>query len=72
MELINTKLGKFYLQNNSIRIDEDGVLEVRVSPRRKAKWCAVYPPSTRKTVICPPAAHDLVLAWYGSRHMEDY
>ena len=36
---------------DSLRIRADGVLEARVAPQNKPRWCAICPPSFRSSVI---------------------
>ena len=47
----NVELRKLNKQRESLRIRPDGILEIRVAPQDKPRWCVVCPPATRRTVI---------------------
>ena len=46
-----TELKKLYKIMDSLRIRADGVLEARVAPQNKPRWCAICPLSFRSSVI---------------------
>ena len=46
-----TKLRKLYWIKDSWRIRANGVLEARVAPQNKPRWCAICPPSFSRSVI---------------------
>ena len=51
LELGSAELRRLHQQRDSLRLRTDGVLEARVAPQGKPRWCAVCPPSLRGSVI---------------------
>ena len=47
----DSELRMLYQRRNSLRINREGVLELRLNIQEKVRWCAVCPRSLRGTVI---------------------
>ena len=68
------ELRQLHQRRHSMRISEKGLLEIRVSPQSKARWCVICPPALRTTTIwqAHSMAHSgmsrtlsrIQLAWY--------
>ena len=51
LETGSAELKKLHRIRDSLRVRTDGVLEARVAPHGKPRWCAVCPPSLRSSMI---------------------
>ena len=51
LEWNSLQLRKLHKMMDSLRIRADGVLEARLAPHNKPRWCAICPPSFRGSAI---------------------
>ena len=74
LDLGGRELKQLHQRRHSLRINEEGVLQMRVCPQGIARWCTVCPPGLRRTMVWQ--THDMAhsgagrtlsrlqLAWY--------
>ena len=51
LQLGSTELKMLHARQEALRIQSDGSIEICLIVNQKARWCAVCPPATRKTVV---------------------
>ena len=74
LDIGGRELKQLYQRRHSLRINAEGVLQMRVCPQEIARWCTVCPPALRRTMVWQThnLAHSgagrtlsrLQLAWY--------
>ena len=50
-DLGNTELRQLYQRRHALRINPKSILEIRVCPQGRARWCTVCPAALRRTII---------------------
>ena len=58
LESGSAKLRRLHRMRDSLRLRPDGVLETRVAPHGKPRWCAVCPPALRIHIVWTTQAVD--------------
>ena len=51
LDLGGRELKQLYQRRHSLRLNSDGVLQLRMSPQGVSRWCTVCPPSLRRAMV---------------------